>query len=37
VAVAGLTTSVVPFLHLPIHAQAAGPLEKFTPADQAAP
>lgn len=37
VEVEGSASSVVPFLHLPIHAQAAGPLEKFTPPGQAAP
>ncbi|MER7877695.1 TadE family protein [Streptomyces solisilvae] len=37
VRVEGTATSIVPFLHLPVHAEAAGPLEKFHPADQAAP
>lgn len=29
--IAGSATSVVPFLHLPVHAEAAGPLERFLP------
>ncbi|QLH21830.1 TadE/TadG family type IV pilus assembly protein [Streptomyces sp. Rer75] len=37
VRVEGTAASVVPFLHLPVHAEAVGPLEKFQPADQAAP
>ncbi|WP_344598033.1 TadE/TadG family type IV pilus assembly protein [Streptomyces violaceusniger] len=37
VRVEGTATSVVPFLHLPVHAEAAGPVEKFHLADQAAP
>ncbi|MGW7514144.1 TadE/TadG family type IV pilus assembly protein [Streptomyces sp. NPDC054796] len=37
VRVDGRTSSVVPFLYVPVHAEAAGPLEKFRPADQAAP
>lgn len=34
VRISGTATSVVPFLHLPVHAEAAGPVERFVP-DQA--
>ncbi|CAM5731120.1 hypothetical protein GCM10010390_05490 [Streptomyces mordarskii] len=37
VRVEGTATSVVPFLHLPVHAESAGPLERFQPGNQAAP
>lgn len=31
VRITGTATQVVPFLHLPVHAEAAGPVERFTP------
>ena len=31
VRISGTATSVVPFLHLPVHAEAAGPVERFVP------
>jgi Flp pilus assembly protein TadG len=31
VRIAGTATSVVPFLHLPVHAEATGPVERFVP------
>jgi Flp pilus assembly protein TadG len=31
VAVTGVASSVIPFLRLPVHAEAAGPLERFVP------
>ncbi|GAA1895041.1 TadE/TadG family type IV pilus assembly protein [Streptantibioticus ferralitis] len=35
VRISGTASSVVPFLHLPVHAQAAGPTEKFKPGQAA--
>lgn len=32
VRISGTATSVVPFLHLPVHAEAVGPVERFVPA-----
>lgn len=29
--ISGTATSVIPFLHLPVHAAAAGPVERFVP------
>lgn len=29
--ISGTATSVIPFLHLPVHAEAAGPVERFVP------
>lgn len=29
--ISGTATSVIPFLHLPVHAEAAGPVERFIP------
>jgi Flp pilus assembly protein TadG len=37
VEVTGTATSVVPFLHLPVHTRAVGPVERFRPNTQAAP
>lgn len=34
VRVEGTALPVVPFLHLPVHAEAAGPTEQFRPADE---
>ncbi len=31
VRISGTATSVVPFLHLPVHAEAVGPVERFVP------
>jgi len=31
VQISGTARSVVPFLHLPVHAEAAGPVERFVP------
>lgn len=37
VRITGTASSVVPFLHLPVRAHAAGPVEQFRAATQAAP
>lgn len=29
--ISGTATSVIPFLHLPVHAEAVGPVERFVP------
>jgi Flp pilus assembly protein TadG len=31
VRISGTATSVIPFLHLPVHAEAVGPVERFVP------
>lgn len=37
VEVGGTASSVVPFLHLHVHAEAAGPVEKFSPSSTSTP